>query len=130
MDNETRGTIENSLDGIIRNADIEDIAGWIEEEYPITSVTDLVLGYILGSLARFAYQTVLMEKWNKKARKDLEKEVGKAVAKKIYKGLDDFVEDIEPPRVNLGEEDYAEIRGMLKRRIPDIQGTISRELNR
>jgi len=130
LDKETRGTIENSLDEMIRGLDINDITGWIVEEYPITSVKDLALGYVLGSFARYAYTLMLSEKWGKQSKKRLEKEAGREVAERINKSLENAVKDMKPLRVNLTEKDYVEIREMLKRRILDIQGIIDRELNR
>ena len=131
MNKETRGTIENSLDETIQQLDINDITGWIVEECSLTSVRDLALGYVLGSLARYAYTLVLSEKWRKQSRKGLEKEVEREVVDRIDKSLENAVKDMKIPRaVNLTEKDYTEIRGMLKRRIIDITDIINRELNR
>lgn len=131
MDKETRGIIEESLDVAIRKLDINDITGWILEEYPIRSIKDLALGYVLGSLSRYVHTVIDHQKWFKKF-KERDREWKKEYESKHGKKWEDIKTkgDVKPIRAYLTKKDTIEIRDMLKRRIPDIAEFIDKELNR
>lgn len=102
MDRETRGLIENQVDEMIRTLDINDITSWIVEEHLITSDKDLALGYVLGSLVRYAHTVMVFHKSRDKSKK----------------------------RIIITKKDITEIREILKRRIIDITDIIERQSNR
>ena len=130
MDKETRGLIEKTLDYSVETLDINDITGWILEEYPAGSIPDLALGYVLGSLARYAHRAVMSEKWTKKFQKKREKELGKEFVKEMEEKSEKTTKNVKAIRVHLTKKDTAEIRDILRRRILDIMDRINRELNR
>lgn len=94
MDDVTRGYIESVMDDILKEDVLKDIE-WTEKEIPISSMKDLVIGYLCGILDAFAVLTA-----STRARK------------------------------GVTENDMNEIRGMVKRRLPEIVQKVERELHR
>lgn len=95
MDEKTRGFIERSLDEVLAEGVISGSVNWIQGEIPIKSLRDVALGYIIGSVERFANTVIMLT---------------------------------EKTEVTL--EDQDEIRGIMKRRIPEIMQKILSELGR
>ena len=122
MDEKTRGIIENTIDKLIENLDVRSIMDWIFEEYPVESVEDFVLGFTLGSLARYAHTLILTSRFWKKIDKEYEEKFGMK--------LSTMEAEEKSLLVSLPRKDYADVRDMLARRLRNITNIIGRELHR
>lgn len=81
---ETRGILEESFDAMIEKLDINDIIGWILEEYPSRSIQDLALGYVLGFSSHYARNLV----WRKKLEEEIDKNLEEKGLRKIEKDIE------------------------------------------
>lgn len=101
MDKKTRGLIERNLDYIIKKTDITEGMLWLLDDFLPKSPEDLALGYVLGSLKRYAREVIRMNKILKHRK-----------------------------NTDVTDEEEMIIRDMLRRRIPEFLDKINRELNR
>jgi len=129
LEEKTRGLIENALDEAIESLDVKDISKWVLDAQPylITSREDFVLGYVLGSMSRFAHRRVWMSKLNKESEKrqkkmdeDFEKKHGRKPPK-TGNG-----ENVKPYCIRMTKKNTAEIRDILRNRILDLRDAIHR----
>ena len=50
LDERARGYLESAIDELIQQTEIIPSIQWVQQELPISSLRDLVLGYAIGSL--------------------------------------------------------------------------------
>ena len=92
MDDATRGYIEQSIDYILAGEVLRDVE-WIRHEIPISSMPDLLIGFIVGSIDTFASGICVMAKrpYTKKQKEKDDKEIEALVKRR----LPEIVEKIE-----------------------------------
>ena len=128
MDIVARGLIEKQLDYISEEQDILETVSWIlDVDDEVINREDLALGYFLGALMNSAYKTVEGIKFMQKSDKMLQRKLGEIEAGKSIKEKEERVKTYRPVRVRITEQEKAEIRGMLIRRIKPFRLKIRTE---
>lgn len=86
MEERMRGAIEKDLDEILRDENLVTKIGWVENEIPLKSKRDLVLGYLIGTLETYslALSAIIESKSSKKADdRYIEEEIQKIIRRRL-----------------------------------------------
>lgn len=89
MDMKTRGAIETAWDTYLKAEIIPEI-NWVEKEIPISSLKELMLGYVLGQMEALAIEAIRLL-----TRKMSSKEDDYAVESMLKRRLPEIMEKIE-----------------------------------
>ena len=90
-----RGFLESILDDALQEKEEEGfVAGieWVQQEIPISSLRELVLGYVIGALEAICYAVATVRK---RLSKKEEKEAEETIRTMIKRRLPEIMEIIE-----------------------------------
>ena len=123
MDTETRGLISEIINYVFEQQNVLKTINWVlEVDDQVTSQEDLALGYIIGSLMNIADSIAnrkrLIEKTEKRYKKELDKIYGKEGAVKRLEEQDTFLKERRvkggrPIKVELTEKETEDIKNLL-----------------
>ena len=130
MDKETRGLVEKALDYMISETDTRNMIGWVSREISVRSPEDLALGYLIGSLTRYAFSVARTGKRSKKFEERMQREIGKERLREIQRDTEERMKDYKPVRVCWTKKDESDTRDILRRRLVDIRRKVSRDFHR
>lgn len=130
MDKEARGFIEEELDRLISETDTVDVIRWVTRETPVRSQEDFALGYLIGSLTRYAFDVAWKKKGLKKVAEKWEREMGKERYREYQRRMEDENRDYKPFKFRWTKKDETQVRNMLKRRLVDMKRKVYRDFNR
>ena len=89
MDVKTRGAIETAWDMYLKLEIIPEI-NWVEKEMPISTLKELMLGYVLGQMDVLAIEAIRLLTRQTSSKKDTD-----AVKSMLKRRLPEIVEKIE-----------------------------------